>query len=237
MKNLSKILLLLLLAIAVIILWKWACNKPITTPVTTPTETQVQVQVADEVLRQFYADSFFNIIRQKNNLVIKLRIAHDDLMAEYLNYQNDISNTLGRPVPDTCKPIVALLNSQFAKLVATNSKKDSAAKTVITALHILNFEKDNFLNEKERAYSKLKNNFDVCIANAKVNEAYIKKINPKRGIYAGITAISNAATIYSGIGVNIDYMNRNGTSYGVGVIQMGSVIQYTVCIKTRLFKF
>jgi len=234
--NIGKWIILLLLVVAVILLWKWACNKPVPQmPEIKTVSDQKEIVKADEAAMKKQADSF-------NVILKKMDATNDKQYREYialLNENNELladNRVLSKPIPDTCRELNQAWIDRFGKLKIVSDQKDVAANNTINGLSNTISTQKNFIAAKDTAYKKLRANLDTCFENAKKLEQYAKKVKPKLGIYAGITAIGNPNKIYGGIGVNIGLMNRNGTLYEIGAIQMQSTTQYTVGIKTRLFK-
>lgn len=238
MKKISKIILLSLIAIVVILLYKWSCNKPIPLPPDIKTVTdQKAVVVKDSVAMRHVVDSMVKI---NIKLDKALDIADNNikyLAANVTALEKWIDELLVSPVPDTCKHIVAALTDKFGKLKTASANKDAEANKRYANLWQIRKNLDGIIKEKDKGWAKIRGSLDTCWAQQKKLEDYVKKVSPKRGIYAGITAIGNTTTIYGGIGVNFGLMNRKGTMWEVGAIQMQGVTQYTIGVRTRLFKF
>jgi hypothetical protein len=120
--NWHNLLLYAIIIVLVIFLWR-SCHKEVTTiPVIKPSKEIVKEQADLTSVTKHISDSFKLEIRGRDNIIRQKNLKYDDLLTEYLNQQNDISEALNKPVPDTCKPIVAALNNQFNKLKKTSAE-------------------------------------------------------------------------------------------------------------------
>ena len=188
--------------------------------------------------RQFIADSFNAIIYKQDAEIRNYKSKYDDLVADYLNIQNETQNVITKtPFPDTCKPIVDLLTGKFNQLSIASQKKDKAASNTINSLTAQNKTKDKFLAAKDSSYKKLKSIADTCSSALSQMEAYAKKIKPKTTIYISAIALGNQNKYLNGYGMGIGLTNKKGTSFEVGAINIGTTINYSLSIKKPLFKF
>lgn len=237
----TNILLLAVIIVLAILLLKGCFGKKvIEKPDTVPTKVQVKEQSKDEALNIAMSDSFTAVINTLETERAKLKkdlLSTEDFVTDLLNQQNDLENAINMPVPDTCKAIQALLNEKYTRLKNDNTRYINNTTATLKNQDKLISTQNGFLKEKDRAYNQLKSRWDTCITNAKKLEDYADKVKPKRGIYAGVIGMGNTQKIYEGVGITLGLMNRKGTMYEIGAIQMGNTTQYTVGLKTRLFKF
>lgn len=230
---------LLLFIMAVIILYLFTCKKKIDEkpPIVKPSTEIVQEKIDLDAITKHISDSFTNEIQQKDKVIQRYSSDYDDLMAEYLNYQNDISQTLtNTPIPDTCREIVATLNRQFTTLKKSSTDKDNTARNLITSLRQQNLTKDRFISAKDTAIKKYISLLDTCTKGYAVMENYIKKSKPKSEIYAGVSMLGNPNKILNGYGISLGLRNKKGTQFEISAININNTINYGLSIKKRLFK-
>jgi len=230
-----KVLLYGIVIVLVLFLFK-ECRKPTPKPsVISGKEVRDTIRLIDNE-RLHLTDSFNNVISKQDRDIIRYKTNYDDLMTDYLNLQNDITNTFTTAVyPDTCKEIVNLLNGQFTKLKTTSAQKDRAAANTINSLTTQNRTKDKFLASKDSSYNKLLKIADTCSKALSEMEKYAKKIKPKREVSIGLSAIGNySGNLNPAAGLTIGYRNKKG--FDISVSAYTNKVA-TLTVKKTLFKF
>jgi hypothetical protein len=205
------------------------------TPVKTIKEQVFKVDTIDRD-NSHLIDSFNRVIDKKDSKIAKGNSDYDDLKAEYLNYQNDIEDSLKhRYIPDSCKLLVADLKSQFNKLKGASDKKDNLSKEIINDLREQTNTQKSFLVSKDTLYKRLHNSFDTCIAQQKTLERVNKSLQPRRSISAGIiTEIGYASPYRFDAGVSFYLNTKKGSSIGVGILTNQRI---QISVSKQLFKF
>jgi len=229
---------LLLFVMAVVLIYLLQCNdkKVIEKPVVKPSTEIVQETIDLTAITKHISDSFTLEISEKDRKIQKQNSEYDDLLTEYLNYQNDIQGTLtNTPIPDTCKPIVSALTKQFNTLKKSSADKDISARNLIASLKEQNKTKDKFLSAKDTAIKKYVSLLDTCTKSYAAIEKYVKKVTPKREINVGAKVLSEYSlplnTIY---GLELGYRNKKGFEINVGYYSNNQV---SVGLSKTLFKF
>lgn len=211
--NWFKWLWVITLAIAVWLLWQSCHQKVIEKPGITNT---VEVVKKDEAAMKQVADSFNLILHSKNIAILVEQGKYENLLAEYLNQQNDIGNVLTEPVPDTCRAIVANLTGKFNKLKSTSAEKDAACNQTIADLELVRQTQNDFIKEKDASYKKLRANFDTAVSIAKA-------LKPRNQVYVGVSAnvypvlgygIDLGIKLKSGLMIETRALQMNGKTYG-----------------------
>lgn len=185
--------------------------------------------------RQYIADSFNAIIYKQDAEIRNYKSKYDDLVADYLNIQNETQNVITKTVyPDTCKPIVDLLTGKFNQLSIASSKKDKAASNTINSLTVQNKTKDKFLVAKDSSYKRLLRTCDTCSKALSELEQYAKKIKPKREINIGAEISSPYINLKPAVGLGIGYRDRKGNQINAAIYSNQTI---TVGYKRTLIKF
>jgi len=221
---------LFIVALILALIYLLTCHKKTeVAPVIKPSTEVVQAMINVDSLKSAVADSFTTVIVDKDVLIRKQNSEYDDLMAEYLNYQNDIQNSLAdKKIPDTCRPIVAALSKQFTQLKNTSMQKDKAAKTLISSLNEQNRNKDNFLSAKDKSYKDLHNVLDTCVKGYKQLEQALKKAQPHNKLAIGI--VSNVYPVF-GYGIGADFIHKKGIVISASAMMMNNQTYGQVGIK------
>lgn len=200
---------LLLFIMAVIILYLFTCKKKIDEkpPIVKPLTEIVQEKVDLDAITKHISDSFTNEIKEKDKKIQRYSSEYDDLLAEYLNYQNDISQTLTTSIPDTCKPIVSALTKQFNQLKKTSTDKDNSARNLITSLREQGRTKDKFLAAKDTAIKGYITLLDTCTKGYATLEKTVKKLQPTNKLAIGV--VGNFYPVL-GYGIGLDFVHKKG---------------------------
>lgn len=233
--KLERIIYLLAIIILIIFLWK-SCNNPQPVPtVITGEQVMDTINLIDEEREQLN-DSFALVKQKQDREIAKNKSEYDDLMAEYLNYQNDIESSLSnKKIPDTCKPIVAALSKQFDKLKTTSANKDKAASSTINSLTAKTKTQDAQLKEANKSYLKMKSIADTCSKSLTAMEKYAKQIKPKREINIGLSGMGNyAGNLNPAVGVTLGFRSKKGLDISASVYTNKVA---SVTLKKTLFKF
>lgn len=203
---------LFIAALILIIIYFAACHKvaPIEKPVYVPVTTQVEVVKKDEAAMKVVSDSFNLILKKEKNETAKAKLERDDVIADYLNLQNNISSTLSNPVPDTCKKIVGQLTGQFNNLKILSDKKDKSCNDQVSSLERMITTQSNFLGQKNKDYARLRLSLDTCWINQKKLEKYADKVKPRNQVYVGISA--NVLPTF-GYGVDLGLKLKSGIMF------------------------
>jgi len=233
--NRINVFLIIVLAVLLYIMLAKKCNGDVV-PVVKPSTEIIQEQVDLTAITKRIADSFNLEIQQKDREIEQRKSEYDNLLTEYLNEQNDISATLAKPVPDTCKPIVTVLTRQFDALKKTSANKDNTAQRLITSLRQQGKTKDKFLSAKDTAIKKYITLLDTCTKGYQQLEKSVKKLQPRSEVYVGVSMLGYPNKILNGYGVSLGLRNKQGTQFEINAININNTINYGLSIKKRLFK-
>jgi len=111
------------------------------------------------------------------------------------------------------------------------AKKDAACKASLENLNKISKQKDALLANCKKDYKIVRAAFDTALDNQKKLQKIVK---PSRIFSVGITGLSNYNSFdNAAVGVVADYMNRKGTSFGVGVF---NTKQVQITFKKPLFR-
>jgi len=212
-------------------------SKPEKEIITIPAKEQEREQAKDEVVNKVNNDSFINVIKLQEKNTSKLLDRYDNLMQAYLTQVELSKEGINEVVPDTCLQYQKKVKGEFDKIISSNAAKDSTAKKTISSLQLTNKSKDNFLIEKDRQYRQLKTRWDTCISNTKKLEQIVKDNKPKREVFIGAELVGNPNNYFYGYGVNLSYKTKKGVIIELGAMQLRTTTNYSIGLKTRLFKF
>lgn len=232
--KLERLIYLLAIIVLIIFLWK-SCNNPQPVPtVITGEQVMDTINLIDEEREQLN-DSFALVKQKQDREIAKGRSEYDDLLAEYLNYQNDITSALQKPVPDTCKPIVAALSKQFNQLKNTSANKDKAASNTINSLTAKTKTQDAQLKEADKSYLRMKSIADTCSKSLSALERYISKTKSKSEINIGLSGMGNyAGNLNPAVGLTLGFRSKKGLDISASVYTNKIA---SITIKKTLFKF
>jgi hypothetical protein len=220
---------LFIVALILALIYLLTCNKKTeVAPVIKPSTEVVTAMINVDSIKSAVADSFTTVIVDRDVLIRKQNSEYDDLLAEYLNFQNDLTSALQKPVPDTCKPIVAALSKQFNQLKNTSTQKDKSANTLINSLKEQNKNKDKFLAAEKKSYKDLHNVLDTCVKGYKQLEQAVKKLQPHNKLAVGVVA--NVYPVF-GYGIGADFIHKKGTIVSVSAMMMNNQTYGQVGIK------
>lgn len=228
----------LTIAAILVIVYLAFCNKSsIPEPVVKTVKEQQIILQHDTVEHKFNTDSINKIISDLTGKANYWHNAFNVSANEAVSLQNSLSDYISHTViPDTCKDIVANIQSQFERVIAANRKANEDCNNTINFKDLIIGQKDAVIKEDSTAYRKMIDNVDTALAQQKKLTDYIKKIRPRTTIYVGAIATGSKEKYFSGFGINLGLMNKKGTMYEAGAIQMGLQTHYSLSIKKPLFR-
>lgn len=229
----QKALLIGVVIVLLIFLFK-QCRKAQPVPKVIKSTQVVKDIAAIDAAKKQVEDSLAPIIAAKEKAARDWESKHDDLMAMYLNEENDISEILAKKVPDTCKKVVAELTGKFNQLKSTSAQKDNAARNTINSLNSGISDYKRSIAAKEKAYADMKITADTCAKALLAMEKYSKQMKPRREINAGLEVSSPYINLKPAIGIGLGYRDRKGMQVNVAVYSNQVV---TFGIKKTLFRF
>lgn len=142
-------------------------------------------------------------------------------MQDYVELANNSDSVVNTLVPDTCKEFQASVKKQFQQLAANNKKTQDAHNRILSAKNNDILQKEALLANCKKDYSYLRKAFDTALDNQRKLQKIVK---PSRIFSVGITGLSNYNNFdNAAVGVTFDYMNRKGTSFGVGIFNTKQV--------------
>jgi hypothetical protein len=193
------------------------------------------IKLAD-IEKKRLSDSFNLVISNQDKEIRKEKLKYDDLMTDYLNIENDLSNVFATATfPDTCKEIVNLLSKKYDNLKLANDKKDASANNVIRKLQGQVSTQKDFLKQKDADYTKMRGIADTCAKALTKMEQYADKLQPKRKIKLGISGMGNyAGNLNPAVGLGASYENKKGVQIDANIFTNKIV---TVGVKFTLAKF
>ena len=220
MANSSKIniFLIVVLGILLYILFADKCTPSKTKPVVIKGETVIQeVNLVDQE-RKRLKDSFNLVSAGYEDEIREKGYSYDELMQEFLTQQDIMDGVFKKPIPDTCREVVAALNKQYNVLKAFSDRKDQTATSLIGSLKDLNEHQKRFLSEKDSAYAKIKTLVDTCAKALIAMERYSKQLEPKRRILAGLSGMGMyGGNLNPAIGGVLGYQNKKGVQIDAAV--------------------
>ncbi len=237
MANSSKIniFLIVVLGILLYILFADKCTSTKTKPVVIKGADVIREVNLIEKERKHLADSFNLITAKYEDDIREKGYSYDELMKEYLTQQEIMEGVFKKPIPDTCREVVAALNKQYTTLKAFSDQKDKSANSLIGSLKDLNEHQKRFLSEKDSAYAKMKTLVDTCAKSLIAMERYSKQLEPKRRILAGLSGMGMyGGNLNPAIGGGVCYQNKKGVQIDAAVYTNKVV---TVGIKFPIISF
>lgn len=213
-------------------------------------------QVRDSAQREI--DAKVLIANEANEVAEEYRVKHNVLMKDY-NYQADLLTDFlnGKNPCDSIDRIRKLYREQ----VATNAKKDTACLQIISKKEVVIKNQNSIIASKNRIIStqdKAAKDFRKLLDSSlkiqtRLNKyadsmkAYAKSVQPRAGIYAGVTTDWQIPFTFAGIGPNIGYESKKGLKIEAGamimannvrnLIQSGGATHFTIGIKKTFIRF
>lgn len=145
-----------------------------------------------------------------------------------------VESLLNEIIPDTCLEYQNKMRVQYGNLKTETDKYKASATKTISTLQSLNNTQKSFLAQKDKEYKLIHNSFDTCIAQQKILEKYVNKVQPKREISAGVSAITSYLNFKPQIGLIIGYRNKSGTQVTLGYYTNNYV---SLSLSKPLFRF
>ncbi len=210
----------LFFAAIAVILYLAFCNKPaIPEPIVKTVKEQQTIIHTDTVEHKLNVDSIGRLISDANKKADYWRNAFNVSASEVNGLENSLTEYIAKtPIPDTCRNIISQIQLQFDRIMSSNKKAFNDCDSTIHSKDIIIFQKDAIIKEDSNAYRRMISNADTCLSNQTKLQAYIKKIRPRTTIYIGASAYGYSQF---GAGINLGVMNRRGTMYQAGVMQLG----------------
>lgn len=215
-----------------VLLYMQFYNKPVPgKPIIQPAKEKIVERNLQDAQRRHIYDSF--------EVVIKKDYAKDYKNEGYLiNLLNENSRLVAIneglqnvTFPDTCKPIVTLLNTRYKEYVTQTGKTLNQAKVSISGLNKTIKDQKNFLTAKDKELNKVVKLRDSCIS----DYTKLEKSSNNRGIIIGVSALSRYDLIKKiDVGINIGYSTKNRTTFTVGVYTNKQV---TITLSKPLWRF
>lgn len=211
---------LIITGLIIYLLYISFCNKPVTPvekPVVKTTTEQVKAVASIDSVRKVIGDSFILVIKDKEQLSNKYFYKWQETDVKLTMAERAVEQLLNEtPLPDTCLEFQNKIKVQYGNLkVQTDKYKENATKS-ISALQSLSRTQKSFLEQKDKEYKLIHNSFDTAIAQQKILEKYIKKIEPKREVIAGIGMLTSYNIFKPQVGVLVGYRNKKGIELTLG---------------------
>lgn len=229
-KNAIIILLILVL------LYMQFCNRTVVErPVIQPAKEKIVEKNLQDAQRKHIYDSF--------DIVLKKDYAEDYKNEGYLiNLLNENSrlvkindNLQNISFPDTCKPVVTLLNNRYKEYVTQTGKTLTQAQQSISGLNQTISNQKKFLDTKDSEMKKVIILRDSCISDYSKLEKYSNKISPKRELIIGASGLTRYDLLNKiDVGIVLGYRTKNGTTLTAGVYTNKQV---TLTISKSLVRF
>jgi len=215
-----KILFWLTVIIAAIIIFRLvSCNKTVTPTI----PAKVFVKQVDTIYRDRAGNiDSFNKVTAKLNADLKAKdMKYDDLTADYLNAEKDAQNTVSQAVPDTCLQYQRQMQAKIAAQNRASAAKDKACNDKNAALGRLNNTLNEAVKDRDKQFASLQVKMTDCIATVKT----LEKQKPRGFLYAGAQAGYLPGKI--SFGPVIGWQFKSGTSFEIGGMLTGGLVQYT----------
>jgi len=233
----------IIIALAIVIIYLVTCNKKtqeVLSNIPTPAE-QLKPVIINEGLSKIQEDSIINLLRIAQGNYKESQQVNEALQQINVAIQQDMDDYISIQLPDTCKEYQNKMIALNKKLAESAAKKDAACKASLENLNKISQQKDALLANCKKDYKIVRAAFDTALDNQKKLQKIVK---PSRIFSVGITGLFNYnnsdSTNYkpklfgnSAVGVTLDYMNRKGTSFGVGVF---NTKQVQITFKKPLFR-
>jgi len=228
--NFERIFWMTVVVVLAMLLFK-ACNKKEDKPNIATPEQIAKTVIVNEGLSLLQEDSIINIADDLRYQLKESQQTAEALQQINVAIQQDMDDYISIQLPDTCKEYQNKMITLNKKLAESAAKKDAACKTTINNLNKISEQKDALIALGKKDYKLLRTSFDTCLNNLGKS---IKQSKQPRIFSVGLTGISDYNNLdRAAVGVVVDYMNRKGTSFGVGVF---NTKQVQVTFKKKLFK-
>lgn len=229
-KNIVIALLILIL------LWMQFCNrKVIEKPIVQPAKEKIVERNLQDSQRKHIYDSFEVVLKrdykkdyQNESDLIKLLNENSELVSINDKLQKELS------FPDTCKPVVDLLNTRYNNYVTQTNKTLLQSKQSISGLSQTIQNQKKYLDAKDIEMVKVIKLRDSCINDYTKLEAYAKKGSAKREFGLGIAGNSPYTVLKINPGISIYYRTKNGTQINAALYTNKQV---TIGISKPLIRF
>jgi hypothetical protein len=215
-----------------ILLYMQFCNKP------APGKTIIQ-PAKEKIVERDLQDAQRKHIYDSFEVVLKKDYAKDYKNEGYLiNLLNENSRLVAIneglqniTYPDTCKPVVTLLNNRYKEYVTQTAKTLAQTKVSISGLNKTVSDQKKYLAVKDVELNKVVKARDSCIS----DYAKLEKSSNNRGIIIGASALSRYDLIKKiDVGVIIGYSTKNRTTFTIGVYTNKQV---TITLSKPLWRF
>lgn len=228
---------LIITGLIIYLLYISFCNKPVTPvekPVVKTTTEQVKAVASIDSVRKVIGDSFILVIKDKEQLSNKYFYKWQETDVKLTMAERAVESLLNEIIPDTCLEYQNKMRVQYGNLKTETDKYKNNATKSITTLQSLATTQKSFLAQKDKEYKLIHNSFDTCIAQQKILEKYIKKIEPKRELSGGISAITSYLNFKPQVGIILGYRNKTGTELTLGYYTNNTV---SLSLKRPLIRF
>ena len=217
--------------IAVVVLLRKCDGKKEDKPnIATPAQIAKPV-IINEGLSLLQEDSIINLKNIAERKYKESQQVNEALQQINVAIQKDMDDYISIQLPDTCKEYQLKMITLNKKLAESAANKDAACKKTINNLNKISEQKDALIALGKKDYKLLRLSFDTCLNNLGKS---IKQSKQPRIFSMGLTGISDYNNLdRAAVGVTFDYMNRKGTSFGVGVF---NTKQVQVTFKKKLFR-